>query len=555
MTTSCLLVSDANIAPLAGYLRNDTESPQVQVIEAPYGIVEPVFLSEHEVWSRVEGDTAALVWTRPHSVVPALAQLEFGRAVYRDELAAGVDRFVELLLAKKDRLSALLLPLWTLPPTARNRGAGDLKRGGCQWAVQQMNARLVMLAEDSALIHLLDTHSMLASCAERVYDAKLWHMGKIPFANSVFRRAVGEVKAVLRALTGRAKKLIVLDLDDTLWGGSVGEVGWEQIRLGGHDYVGEAFVVFQQALKGLSSRGIILALASRNEERLALEAIDSHPDMVLRRDDFVAWQIHWGDKATSVASLASELNIGLSEVVFIDDHPAERARVREALPEVMVPEWPEDPALYADALAELRAFDALELSGEDGRRGALYAEERKRSASLREVESLEVWLESLELVVTAKKLMSDDIGRAAQLLNKTNQMNLRTRRMTGDQLASWAEGEDREVWTVRVADRFGDAGLCGLLGLKGREGRGDVTDYVLSCRVMGRGVEEALLHVATARAQANGWSSLRVEILPTEKNKPCRAVLERLLAERKRGENSWDLEGVFPLPQHVDMRM
>ena len=156
----------------------------------------------------------------------------------------------------------------------------------------------------------------------------------------------------------------------------MGEVGWEQIRLGGHDYVGEAFVAFQQALKGLSSRGIILALASRNEERLALEAIDSHPDMVLRRHDFVAWQIHWGDKATSVASLAAELNIGLSEVVFIDDHPAERARVREALPEVMVPEWPEDPALYADALAELRAFDALSAkrrrrqAGDTLRRGA-----------------------------------------------------------------------------------------------------------------------------------------------------------------------------------------
>ena len=297
----------------------------------------------------MEGDTAALVWTRPHSAVPALAQLEFGRAVSREELAAGVDRFVELLLAKKDRLGALLLPLWTLPPTARNRGAGDLKRGGCQWAVQQMNARLVLLAEDSALIHLLDTHSMLASCAERVYDAKLWHMGKIPFANSVFRRAVGEVKAVLRVLTGRAKKLIILDLDDTLWGGSVGEVGWEQIRLGGHDYVGEAFVVFQQALKGLSSRGIILALASRNEERLALEAIDSHPDMVLRRDDFVAWQIHWGDKATSVASLASELNIGRARSSFDDDRPS--ARVREAHPSGS--RMAGDPALYADA-AELR---------------------------------------------------------------------------------------------------------------------------------------------------------------------------------------------------------
>ena len=171
--------------------------------------------------------------------------------------------------------------------------------------------------------------------------------------SAVGRRGQG----TLRALTGRAKKLIVLDLDDTLWGGSVGEVGWEQIRLGGHDYVGEAFVAFQQALKGLSSRAELFWLWQAATKRgWPQEAIDSHPDMVLRRHDFVAWQIHWGDKATSVASLAAELNIGLSEVVFIDDHPAERARVREALPEVMVPEWPEDPALYADALAELRAL-------------------------------------------------------------------------------------------------------------------------------------------------------------------------------------------------------
>ena len=555
MKASCLIVSDTNMAPLAGYLRNDTEPPGVKVVEAPYGLVEPVFLSEHEVWSRVDREAVALVWTRPYSAVPAFSQLQLGGALTREALTAGVDRFVELLLCKKDRLSALILPLWTLPPAYRNRGPGDLKRGGCQWAIQQMNAQLISLAEEHALIHLLDTPSILANCAGRAYDAKLWHMGKVPFANSIFRQAVGEVKAMLRALAGRAKKLIVLDLDDTLWGGSVGEVGWEQIRLGGHDYVGEAFVAFQQALRVLSARGIILAVASRNEEQLALEAIDCHPDMVLRRENFVAWQIHWGDKAASVASLAAELNIGLGDVVFIDDHPAERARVREALPEVMVPDWPEEPAHYADALAGLRAFDTVRLSGEDSRRGALYAEERRRKASRQEVESLEVWLGSLELVVTAKKLTSEDMGRAAQLLNKTNQMNLRTRRMTEEQLAAWAAGEGCEVWTVRVTDRFGDAGLCGLLGLKGLDGQGGVTDYVLSCRVMGRGVEEALLHLATVRAQTNGWSPLQMEILPTKRNSPCRAVLERLLVGAEQGETSWYLEDAFPLPQHVDMRM
>ena len=155
-----------------------------------------------------------------------------------------------------------------------------------------------------------------------------------------------DLKAGLNGLDGRGRKLIVVDLDDTLWGGIVGEVGWEQLKLGGHDHVGEAFADFQRALKGLNRRGILLAIASKNEERVALEGIAQHPEMVLSLDDFAGWRIDWEDKAQNIADMVAELNLGLQSVVFIDDNPAERSRVREALPEVFVPEWPADPALY-----------------------------------------------------------------------------------------------------------------------------------------------------------------------------------------------------------------
>ncbi len=553
MTQICLLVSDFNIAPLAGYLRNDEELPIVDVVEAPHGVVEPVFLSEHSVWQRVPVDAVALVWTRPEAIAPSFVQLLRGVPPPADVLEGEVDRFVDLLLGAGPRLRGLLVPLWTLPPSARAAGIGDFKVGGCQWAVQCMNARLVQRASESALLHVLDAQTVLAATKGRSYDAKLWHRGKIAFANPALRQLVGEVKAALRAVDGRGKKLVVVDLDDTLWGGSVGEVGWQHLKLGGHDYVGEAHVEFQHALKGLAQRGVLLAIASRNEEDVALQAIDSHPEMVLRRGDFAAWRIGWGDKAASVAALVEELNIGLQDAVFIDDHPAERARVREALPEVLVPEWPADPAFYAEALAGLRAFDSVGLSREDLERTRLYADERRRRQARHAIVSLDDWLAGLQMAVRAEALDGASLERAAQLLNKTNQMNLRTRRLSAEQLAAWPQEGRREIWTFRVADRFGDAGLCGLVGLAAEKSGGSICDFVLSCRVMGRGVEETLLHFASLRAREMGWQELLVEGLPTPKNKPCLDFFARALGSDTDAALTWSICGEFALPNHVQL--
>jgi FkbH-like protein len=271
----------------------------------------------------------------------------------------------------------------------------------------------------------------------------------------------------------------------------------------------------------LTRRGIALAVVSKNEESTALEAMRSHPEMVIRPEMLAAYRINWRDKAQNVVEIARELNLGLQSVVFVDDNPIERGRVRETLPEVCVPDWPRDPTHSSRALESLRCFDAPHVSAEDLERNAMYATERERSSLREKVSSLDEWLATLDLKVRFERLAPSNVARGAQLLNKTNQLNLRTRRFSEGEFLAWSQGEGREVWVVYVSDRFGNAGLTGILGLA-REGQ-DVAmaDFVLSCRVMGRRVEETMVWAGRRRAALLGGEQLIITPIPTAKNKPC----------------------------------
>jgi FkbH-like protein len=401
-------------------------------------------------------------------------------------------------------------------------------------------------------VHVLDAQRWLAA-AGAGYSPKAWYLGKVAFHDAVFAEAAREIKAGLRALGGQMRKLLVLDLDDTLWGGIVGDAGWENLRLGGHDGEGEAFVDFQRAAKALKQRGIALAIVSKNEESVALEAIRKHPEMVLREEDFVAWRINWSDKARNLAEIATELNLGLQSVVFIDDNPVERARVREALPEVLVPEWPVDKLLYPSTLLGLRCFDAASFTREDAERTQLYAAEKKRDALLHQVGSLDAWLEGLQLRVKAEPLAAGNLVRTAQLLNKTNQLNLSTRRLSEAELLDWSKREGHRVWALSVSDRFGDAGLTGIVSLEAEGGVGRIVDFVLSCRVMGRKVEETMLHVAVSHARSLGLRSVEVRYSPTPKNKPTLAFLERSGFQRDGERFFWEAGQEYGAPAAVTL--
>jgi FkbH-like protein len=265
----------------------------------------------------------------------------------------------------------------------------------------------------------------------------------------------------------------------------------------------------------------LLAIASKNEEATALEAIRRHPEMVLKLEDFAIWKINWRDKAVSIADIMSSLNLGMESAVFLDDSAFERARVKEALPQVLVPELPADPMQYPSFLRSLRCFDSPMISKEDRTRTKMYVADRRRSELKTEATSIGEWLETLGLSVTVEPLKHGNLDRTAQLFNKTNQMNLSTRRLTAAELVAWAETDNHGLWTFRVSDRFGEYGLCGISSLVCQGTKGWMRDFLLSCRVMGRGVEEAMLSVVAQRAKTFGCAELYAELIPSAKNGPC----------------------------------
>ncbi len=498
-----LLIADFSIQELAAHLASpDPLGPEITALNAPFGQVVQTLHGLRQGTAE-QGLDFALVWSRPE-MIGAFEKRLRGERVSLDTILAEVDTFAEQLRTAASAGPPLLVATWTLPPYERGLGMLDLGRDGLGGAVQRMNLRLADALEGASGIQILRADRWLQAGGPTAVSAKLWYLGKVGFSRSVFAEAAKDVRAALRGLRGEARKLIVLDLDDTLWGGILGEVGGEGLRLGGHDALGEAFVDFQVRVKALAGRGVLLAIASKNDEATALEAIERHPEMVLRASDFAAHRIHWGDKAGSIAEIARELNLGLASVVFIDDSPVERARVREALPEVLVPDWPEDQMQYATALLQLGCFDTPSLTPEDAVRTELYAEEKERESLRGQAGSLEDWLRGLQIRVRFGRLDPVSLPRAGQLLNKTNQMNLRTRRMGEAQLWEWAQAPHHELWTIHVRDRVGDAGLTGLLGLATGGEAVEIVDYVLSCRVMGRRVEETLLWAAGRRTRALG---------------------------------------------------
>lgn len=542
------LISDFNAEPLARHLGNLQSAARLTVSVAPYG---QVYQSLHAAADGVPV-WGGIVWTLPERVIPAFSQALDFEEVDSAQCLAEVDLFADAVLHFSAAQRHNFVASWVLPPGHRGYGMLDWRPGtGIANLLARMNLRLAERLAEANNIYLLDAERWLQA-APRATSPKMWYAAKVPYVNQVFERAAADIAAAIRALSGRARKLIVLDLDHTLWGGVIGETGWEGIRLGGHDHVGEAFCDFQRALKALSNRGIQLAIVSKNDESVALEAIDRHAAMILRRDQFAGWRVNWDDKAANIATLVEELNLGLDAVVFIDDNPAERERVRGALPEVLVPEWPSDPSAYVSALHALDCFDVAALSQEDRGRTAMYVAERERRATRQNVASPNEWLHQLATRLRVSRIQPANIARVAQLFNKTNQLNLSTRRLGEKEILEWAARPRHSLLALSASDRFGDMGLVGVVGVAVEGSDGQLVDFILSCRVMGRKVEETMLHLALAEAQRLGARNLRATYLPTVRNRPTLDVFRgHGLTETAEHVFLFDIQAGFAKPDAV----
>ncbi len=552
-----VLVSDFNLGNLASILAKDSSSPSIIPKLAPFGQVMQTLLNQDpELWS--EDATGAVVWTSPEAVSLSYKRL---RSYQNDEpegIIREVDEFCAAIKTLPPHVKYVLVPTWTTAPYEGRLGLLDMDpTRGTSLALMRMNLRLAESLSTDPRVFVLDASRWTGFYGEKSFSRRLWYMAKTPHSVELLRLAAEDIKAAIRGLTGGARKLIIVDLDDTLWGGVVGDIGWDKVRLGGHDPIGEAFKDFQLALKSLASRGMLLAIASKNEEKTALEAIRSNREMVLGLDDFAAWRINWADKAQNIVALAADLNLGLQSVVFIDDNPAERARVRDALADVFVPDWPINPMDYSAALQGLRCFDHPRITSEDLQRTGMYASERKRMEFKQTFDSADQWLETLNLQVEVEGLNKENLARASQLLNKTNQMNLSTRRLTIAELWEWSQKPCNALLTFRVCDKFGDYGLVGIasLALDSASQEARVVDFVLSCRVMGRKVEETMLHVLTRAATNMGAQIVGATHLPTSKNKPCLDFFERSGFQKPAsgGAFSWALNKAYAKPRAIGL--
>jgi FkbH-like protein len=546
------LLSDFNAQNLAVLMQKNWPAPGAKSVVAPFGQTTPTLLnSQADFWA--EPFDAVVIWTLPQVCIPGFQKVLACEEFSMEELLMEVDAFAALVQRTPENVWTVIVASFATPGVGRGLGMLDLRdQVGAANALMQMNLRLVRQLGPDKRVVLLDAQRWLSAVGPDAYNAKLWYMSKTPFQNSVFREAAGDVLAVLDGIQGRNKKVLILDLDNTLWGGIVGDDGWENLRIGGHDPVGEAFADFQMRLKSLVNRGVLLAIVSKNEESTALEAIRRHPEMILKLEDFAGWKINWQDKARNITDLMAELNLGLDSAVFLDDSSFERARVRETLPQVLAPDLPADPMDYPSFLATLRCFDSPAISGEDRKRTTMYVADRQRTALKSESRSLEDWLAQLDLRVVVETLNDANLERAAQLFNKTNQMNLSTRRLNATELMAWSKATGNQIWTFRIADRFGDYGLCGISSFMHEGVRGRMLDFLLSCRVMGRGVEEAMLCIVAQHARNAGCAELCAEYIPSPKNQPCERWLQsQARMQRENGSFRLPLADAPAMPVHV----
>ncbi len=367
------------------------------------------------------------------------------------------------------------------------------------------------------------------------YDARRYHWTKQPFSEKGVCLLAEHLAAAVRALTTGPKKVLAVDLDNTLWGGVVGETGPLEITLGsGPD--GEAYRAFQRHLKDLSRRGCLLAVCSKNNPDDAREPFEKNPEMVLALADFAAFDASWDPKSAALRRIAEELNLGLDSFVFFDDSPAEREHVRQALPEVEVVEVPEDPAEFVRALQAGLWFETATLTEADASRADQYRQRTRRRESQRQFASMDHYLRSLEMMGDVRDVDEPDMPRVVQLLAKTNQFNLTTRRHTGEDVRRLMAQPDALALTLRVSDRFGDHGLVSILigvplpGARVKTLRIDT--WLMSCRVIGRSVEQFFFGALVRRVREHGYRRLIGEHIPTKKNAVVSALYEQIGFER-----------------------
>jgi FkbH-like protein len=513
-------------------LRSFTVEPIVPILKAcalACGIDLSIHIGEFNAYAQELLDSnSALYAFHPDTVILAVETRAIAPELWKTSVGADVvervsHQFAALVHVFRARTQAnvIIHSLETPPAAALGVYESQLEENQA-WAVETINRNLRRLAGEFRGVYVLDYDNLVARHGREHWgDARKWLTVRLPIAAGNLIWMAREWMRYLAPLAGRVAKVVAVDLDNTLWGGVVGEDGMAGIQLG-PEYPGAAYQALQQALLDLTARGILLAITSKNNPADAMEALTNHPGMLLRPEHFAAMRIDWNEKSQNLREIAAELNLGLDSMAFLDDNPVERQRVREEIPEAMVVELPADPIAYARAVRDFAAFERLAISEEDRQRAKYYAADKQRAVLEQSAASREDFFRSLGQEAEITPVDELTLARVAQLTQKTNQFNLTTKRYTEQQIEELARRPGWRVLSIKVRDRYADNGLVGVAITQDRGEICEIDTFLLSCRVIGRTVETALLAYLGEEARERGLRRLYGWFLPTKKNAPAR---------------------------------
>ena len=425
---------------------------------------------------------------------------------------------------------------------------------GLHSSIKKLNENLIdqFLKNDS--VYVFDFNSFVKQYGEKnIFDTKQFLFGDIKISLDYIPNLADEFTGYIFALLGLTKRCIVLDLDNTLWGGIVGEDGYDGSKLGASPQ-GNSFTEFQKYLLSLHQRGILLAINSKNNPDDALDVIMNHPDMILRKEHFACMKINWNDKVSNMIDIAKELNFGLDYLVYFDDDPVNRDFMKSSLPDVLTVELPNDPSQYATILKNMKEFNVLKITDEDAKRGQIYMQQKNRQEFERNVTNLNDFLKQLKLKVVIKIADKFSIPRISQLTLKTNQFNLTTKRYQEEDIKNFVEDKNIEVGYAQVEDKFGDNGITSVFILNKKNPKEWHLDtFLLSCRIMGRDIAKCIMSHIISKAKKDGVVIIKANYLPTKKNKPIEDFLPDCGFQKN--EDDWviNVNNKFKSPDFIEI--
>lgn len=411
---------------------------------------------------------------------------------------------------------------------------------------RKLNRGIAALANENSHVYMLDIQLLQNEYGRKnITDDRLYYISKTIFKMEFIPVIAEEIVSVINVLSGKIKKCLITDLDNTLWGGVIGDDGIEGIQIGSMG-IGGAFSDLQRWIKELSQRGVAIAVCSKNNEGIAKEPFEKHKEMILKLEDISVFIANWEDKVANIKAIQQILNIGFDSMVFIDDNPFERDMVKEMLPEVTVPDLPEDPTKYLTYLSSLNLFETVNISKEDKKRTQLYREEAGRNKLKNTASNIDEYLNSLDMKAIVKPFDGYSLPRVAQLSQRSNQFNLRTKRYTEQDVERIiAMPEKYFTMTVDLKDKFGEYGIICIVILEKIDEKTLFLDTMLmSCRVLKRTVEEFAFNQIVLKAKQQGFEMILGEYLPTPKNGMVKDLLGKYdfkLKKESEKADEWEL--------------